>query len=69
MMAPDQGFEPRPPESESGVLPLHQSGMVVPAGFEPGITGLKILCPGQLDEGTMTARLTGRIKFYAITRI
>ena len=27
IMAPDQGFEPRLPESESGVLPLHQSGI------------------------------------------
>ena len=26
-LAPNQGFEPRPPESESGVLPLHQSGI------------------------------------------
>ena len=34
--------------------------MAVPAGFEPGITGLKILRPVQLDEGTMSARLTGR---------
>ena len=27
--------------------------MVIPAGFEPGITGLRILRPVQLDEGTM----------------
>ena len=26
-LAPNQGFEPQPPESESGVLPLHQSGI------------------------------------------
>ena len=27
--------------------------MVIPAGFEPGITGLRILRPVLLDEGTM----------------
>ena len=27
IVAPNRGFEPRPPESKSGVLPLHQSGI------------------------------------------
>ena len=118
-MAPNHGFEPRLPESESGVLPLHQSGMwlqerdsnphntayeagvlpvdypavcgvegrvrtfalriidpllcrlsysnmmVTPAGFEPGITGLKVLRPGLLDEGAVSALFPG-LMFYAV---
>ena len=35
--------------------------VVIPAGFEPDITGLRILRPIRLDEGTMSARLTGRV--------
>ena len=27
ILAPDHGFEPRPPGSEPDVLPLHQSGI------------------------------------------
>ena len=27
--------------------------VVIPAGFEPGITGLRILRPIRLDEGTV----------------
>ena len=37
-MAPDHGFEPRLPESESGVLPLHQSGLALPKS-EPNEVG------------------------------
>ena len=41
-MAPNQGFEPRPFESESNVLPLHQFGRLAGAGgFEPPNTGSK----------------------------
>ena len=32
---------------------LSYSNMVIPAGFEPGITGLRILRPIRLDEGTV----------------
>ena len=55
-------------------IPPRKRSLVIPAGFEPGITGLKILRPVQLDEGTMSARFPGGLLFrmtvhYAITRI
>ena len=34
--APD-GFEPSPPESESGVLPLDEKAIAFTAGFEPAV--------------------------------
>ena len=41
-MAPAQGFEPRPFESESNVLPLHQVGILAgTVGVEPTNTGSK----------------------------
>lgn len=39
-MAPPPGFEPKGfPESKSGVLPLHQGGIIMApvAGFEPAM--------------------------------
>ena len=43
-----------PADYRSAALPTElPQQMVIPAGFEPGITGLRILRPVLLDEGTM----------------
>ena len=68
-MAPGQGLEPRPPESESGVLPITPVRyMVIPAGFEPSISALKGRRPIRLVEGTMPALFPELGLFYAVTR-
>ena len=59
---PSQGFEPRSPESRSGVLPLDELGALLPCssvgcrGFEPLIFCLKDSCLNPLGQHPIFAR-------------
>lgn len=59
---PSQGFEPRSPESKSGVLPLDELGALRPCssvgcrGFEPLIFCLKDSCLNPLGQHPIFAR-------------
>ena len=54
IVEPPAGFEPAPSAWEANILRFRRRRhLVTPAGFEPAITGLRILRPDQLDEGAI----------------
>jgi hypothetical protein len=50
-MARDEGFEPSSPDLEAGMLPLHQSRLVRPVGFEPTTAEVEARCSDPLSYG------------------